>query len=529
MIIGDKQLIAKILKVVVGEDNDNIEIPTLGTINETSIIRIIAQEEGITSFSFDYPLDTEMLDSLKSLKDNLSPDSYSIYQKSEEVKKLWATLIEKAIKCLRYFDVREPFISSETRRNPIAYGINDLIKYYNAYDDFESLLYGSNKYYRDHLVHAFRTWLLGIYIMLLNDDSRDDIEDRVEGERVKLFIESIKIEGVENESTAISENINLFEKISIWTVIALCHDLGYPLEKSQQILNKTRVMMDYFIANPRIWSDISFSGVQDNINDYIIKFMSSKMVDAPNKEGETEQKYHGRIQPKYFIKFTKSLEKYNHGIISSLIIYKMLLYFIESDYNMNEDYLFDDKEKRQFYIRREILRSISAHTCEDIYHLRLTTFSALLINCDELQEWGRKRWSDFYTGSNEDNVSIEIEKFNPKEIHVKQTIKIKKNNDLRDNVFKQMYKQFEHYKTIFRDGQDTSKRKFDFKKDVLLECANKDGDDVEKYQIEFIINSNETAKFNININISQKKKKALIKEELNTLATNNRFENFNIN
>ena len=73
----------------------------------------------------------------------------------------------------------------------------------------------------------------------------------------------------------------------MWTFIALCHDLGYPLEKSQQILDKTQKMMKEFIPNPNIWNNFGFSGVQDNINEYVIKFMSTKMVCEKNKV-ETE-------------------------------------------------------------------------------------------------------------------------------------------------------------------------------------------------------------------------------------------------
>lgn len=62
----------------------------------------------------------------------------------------------------------------------------------------------------------------------------------------------------------------------MWTFIALCHDLGYPLEKSQQILDKTQKMMKEFIPNPNIWNNFGFNGIQDNINEYIIKFMSTK-------------------------------------------------------------------------------------------------------------------------------------------------------------------------------------------------------------------------------------------------------------
>lgn len=50
-------------------------------------------------------------------------------------------------------------------------------------------------------------------------------------------------------------------------------------------------------------------------------------------------------------------------MISAIIIYKMLIYFIETDNNPDASYIFDNEDARQFYIRRDILRAIASHTC----------------------------------------------------------------------------------------------------------------------------------------------------------------------
>lgn len=101
------------------------------------------------------------------------------------------------------------------------------------------MLYGGGKYYRDHVVHVFRVWLLGLDCLLDN-----------EGE----YLKRINIqEGI---------SVNSFEKISIWSMIALTHDLGYPLEKSQGIIEKTKDMMKSFISNPTVSMDLSFDGIQ---------------------------------------------------------------------------------------------------------------------------------------------------------------------------------------------------------------------------------------------------------------------------
>ena len=68
------------------------------------------------------------------------------------------------------------------------------------------------------------------------------------------------------------------EKLSMWTIIALTHDLGYPLQKAKNIIDTTRSMVSTFIANPNISMDLSFHGVQNYMNDFIVRLMSSKMV-----------------------------------------------------------------------------------------------------------------------------------------------------------------------------------------------------------------------------------------------------------
>lgn len=153
------------------------------------------------------------------------------------------------------------------------------------------------------------------------------------------------------ERITIQKNVevNNLEKLSIWSMIALTHDLGYPLEKAQGIIEKTKSMMKTFVSNPTISMDLSFNGIQTNMNDYVVRFISSKMRECKplcvqNRENQEEKHYVARLQPKYYYKFEKSLEGYKHGILSATIIYKLLIYFLESDFSINEDYEFNEEE-----------------------------------------------------------------------------------------------------------------------------------------------------------------------------------------
>ena len=437
----------------------------------------------------EHPLDEEVKEKLSAIKTAMrdEADDYRIFYFADEIKDIWKLIIQKSIKCLRYFDTREPYLENSSK-HPVAYGVDELSEYFDKYIKFEAMLYGGGKYYRDHVIHIFRVWLLGLECLL---DEEGTYLNRITIQR-----------GIQ---------VNSLEKLSIWSMIALTHDLGYPLEKAQGIIDQTKDMMKSFISNPSVLMDLSFNGIQNNMNDFVVRFMSSKMNEVNDKcpkeeTKDAEKKFVARLQPKYYFKFQKSLEGYNHGILSAIIIYKLLRYFLESDFNINEDYQFDQEESRQFYIRREILRTIASHTCHDIYHLDMLSFAFLLIVVDDAQEWGRKRISELYV--NKDSTyefvsivpSFEIKKCKHGQeeiaihsLQVKEKFLFKNRRDLQGTLLS-LYKQCKGYKEIFRDGQDTIRRNFTFEKhcEVVLEETKQ-----IRFGIDLIISNEDRPRFTI--------------------------------
>ena len=215
-------------------------------------------------YEFEYPLDQDVLVALGKFEIQSENDDYHIFNYTEDIKLIWRLIIDKSIKCLRYFDHREPFIENSSK-HPVAYGVKELSEYFEKYSEFESMLYGGGKYYRDHLVHVFRVWLLGLDCLLDNN-----------GE----YLDKIVI----NDDVS----VNSLEKLCIWSMIALTHDLGYPLEKSREIIDKTKDMMKSFVSDPMVSMDLSFNGVQSNMNDFVVRFISSKMhlVNTKKKHGK---------------------------------------------------------------------------------------------------------------------------------------------------------------------------------------------------------------------------------------------------
>lgn len=425
-----------------------------------------------------YPLDEDVITELKKLSERMQNenDEYEIFRYRNRVDELWGLLLEKAIICLRFYDTREPFRESNGAKKPKAYGIEDLKAYYEKYTKFERVLYGSGRYYRDHVIHVFRTWLLGVEQLVKNNGDYLD----------NLTIREKKFE----------LDLNRKEKLSMWTVMALTHDLGYPLEKATSIMDVTQDMLTSFIADPNISADFSFHGVQNYMNDFVLRLMSSKMVQRQDFQsqkdgGETQPYYVARLQSKYYFKFQKSLERNKHGILSTLIIYKILTYFLESDYSLNEDYRFDKEECRQFYIRREILRAIASHTCDDIYQMYMGSFSFLLRICDDTQEWGRKNISELYVKSTQtyelEDIALNFNKNTPNTCTIRETMTLPDQESVK-TVFNRFYKQALTYITIFRDGQDTILRDFTFVRWLTIKCGN------IKMEIKLIINNDEASK-----------------------------------
>lgn len=449
-----------------------------------------AQFPGLSAEKFEHPLDASVIGE-KGLLKSLSLDNHIItYSNADQLDHIWCKLLEKAIVCLRYFDQREPFINN-SQKTIVVYGLDKLTDYHRRYTDFESLMYGASSYYRDHIFHAVRVWCLGVFC-LIKPMPKDESKSK------GPFVSCLSLDG----GAKLPSDINFFEKISMWTIIALCHDLGYPLEKADQILDKTRKMMKEFIPSPNIWNNFGYSGVQDNINEYILKFISTKMKQHSNPEDQgAEEAFVGRIQPKYYLKYAKSLEHFQHGIISAVIIYKMLLYFLESDFNLNDDYIYGKEDARQFYIRREILRAIASHTCPDAYNIHITTFSSLLFLCDELQEWGRKSWNELYTGLSDSSITLGMDYFEADGINVSEKIimtDVKDNQIIVENIVRVFKRQYSLYKTTFRDGQDTAKRDFDLSKSLLFDLPSK-GAAKRNVTVDFYLPSSGESYFKVNI------------------------------
>lgn len=261
-------------------------------------------------------------------------------------------------------------------------GLEKLYTFLDEYTDFEQILYGAWDNYRDHVTHSMRVMLLGDSI----------IRSAFKFENVATAPESGLV-------------VSPDEKEAMWVIMALTHDLGLPLEAIRRISDRVRKMLYEFgmVSVEELTS--GYFSQYANLSDFVIRFVSSNVMkrkDQENREEEERGKKTGKntdeyvlhVQAKYYQKFLSALSSFNHGVVSSIILMKDLVFFKESEFMIDDFKLLDGDDARQFLIRNQILRAIASHSCEDIYHLTIANFPFILTVCDEMQEWGRPRLVD---------------------------------------------------------------------------------------------------------------------------------------
>lgn len=406
----------------------------------TLITKVVASERVLAKYLHNSSTFEQLKEIKKLVVTNKKP--FKSKDVSDKIKQVWTFILQDSIYNLKCCDYRERarWNSIEDRHkgvrdinNEFVFGLDRLYNYFNEFTKFETVLYGVDAGYRDHVIHVFRVWMLGI-VILYNSEAPE----------VKLDADKLIFDKIIDDHLVLND----VEIFSMWSIIALCHDLGYPLEKTEKI-NEAVEKMYRHLGKMNIQKfSAAFHLEHQFLNKFLLDFISSKIVrDKSSMSGDSsddfkelsleypqykkatnldkklkdlflEKKvFKTNIQSKFYNKFAKSLEHYSHGIISCSILWKSLFYFLESDYNLQENSSLAFEDARQLFIRREILRAIASHTCPEIYHLNANTMSFLLILCDELQEWERPRMAEMQQGSVSSAVDkIELKKVTPEEV-----------------------------------------------------------------------------------------------------------------
>ena len=306
---------------------------------------------------------------------------------------LWAFVLSNAIRNLKFYDTREFQTPPNRDIDQLPFGIDRLRDYFGQFIKFERLLYGTERYYRDHVKHVFKVWLLGC--ALLEEFFLDH-----SGTSYSMTLDVVE------PQKHVPFNHSRHELDAAWCVASLCHDLGYPLAKVAALNAAVRDMLKYYGSVQLGDFSFHFSGHNRFIDDSVLRIISSRVRSHEESEGKVPpadpgealaaSRYATSLQTKYYLKLSKSLEDLAHGIISAFVVFKNLVYFLETDYVLENEYKLGFEDARQFTIRREILRAVAGHTCPEIYHFQSGTLPFFLLLVDEMQFWGRPTFDKMF-------------------------------------------------------------------------------------------------------------------------------------
>ncbi len=435
----------------------------------------------------------ELIENEKKIKEALSKSTTrgfipkSQQKKIDIIHELWEALIREAIYCLRAQDPKDPNIFKQD------FGIIEIKEYFEKFSAFEEVLYGTDRYYRDHSLHVIRVFFLGFYLLISSFSEKSEFE--INFKSIKIF----------NSKLIREDLISIDEKQAIWTIIALTHDLGYPIEKIDEINEKITGLIQYY--GPSGIEEFKYHLPLQNqfLNDFILKFISSKLA-----QKEKEDEFYTVIQNKYYLKFAKAFENFNHGIMSCILLMKHLVYFKESDYSHSRLNFLNERDAIQFSIRRTILRSIASHDNQDIYHVYPNNFLFMLTFCDDLQEWDRPRIAHRFQQSDD----IIVKNFNLKEIFFEKHLNFPEIPKISKDILKSFARSIKKYIKLFRSGPDSENRSFTFKYSIVLK--NITGEIIEIFTFEYPPQKSP----NINIPILNNTNKDYIETFLNFVQKN---------
>lgn len=339
--------------------------------------------------------------------------------------------------------------------DPSSKGNSILFEYLEEATKFEDILYGLEMYYRDHTLHSLWVYFIGEYIMrgtlknLIDKDFNWYLYNDIKKDQEKYnYPTELLNHSINTTYNEIITQVNEFRD-AIWCIIALCHDLGYSLEKLAILNSKVEnVLKFYSISNQNnigYFLDIEhqflvsqflelmamdvrivpseeyrefFEAKAKKLNKLESEFQNLTVIykkDEQNREVRkniTEIKRRIRQLKKFtnedknridelvltkcyrddstFWRLCQSLENKKHGILSSYLLFKVLGLFAESTVmGPAEEWGLSTDEAKENLINGNILFAIAQHTFNFAHLDELNSLCDILIFVDEIEEFSR--------------------------------------------------------------------------------------------------------------------------------------------
>jgi len=249
---------------------------------------------------------------------------------------------------------------------------------------------------RDHIIHSFRVFLLGCYILyrLYNEKGGDYITEcfKEDLKLLRLIICEYLPDICDRENIRkLREEVKLgFEDILLmWLLSSLFHDIGRPIEDAVKEIK--RLINTYSIKRIDIDS-LAFSVVKNlkvngNKVEEFVKELDKILRDCDNNNSDLC----GQIR-QFLRNRTGSEKKWDHGILSAMMLYSSFIKLPERKISFKvkkeEEVFHYSNYYLLLYLLLYLFVAIMLHT-EPSKYIFSTSLTQLLIICDELQEWNR--------------------------------------------------------------------------------------------------------------------------------------------
>ncbi len=357
-----------------------------------------------------------------------------IHDKIEAAKNLWKML----------FEVSMVHIDSDKQ------GYDDLFKYFDEFVIFEDLIFASDPFYRDHTLHSLWVYFLGEYIYNRPEFSflfKNFYRNLKTAKLASEFFRKLDAPQIFSNLYVLLERIGdiLNYEDSIRCVIALTHDLGYPLKKIGEINKSIGRILPFFSISEYREFNFQFENIQQFYIENLLELISFNMhfevefgdfsyderqlvaetinklenlmslvlnLEEPDEEliqemrdilknvSDKEADILRRIwtvkaamqkEVPRILRYSNDFEHYQHGIMSSYILMKTLNAFsnIQIAYSDPSEVPIANLDISTVHSKLQILTAMSDHTSPGFQIRDIRDYSQALILFDEIEEFSR--------------------------------------------------------------------------------------------------------------------------------------------
>jgi len=291
----------------------------------------------------------------------LCDDKIPKFRKSRTAGELWKYFFTKSLSAL-----------TDNLR-----GSSELCRYFDEYIDYEDLLFAVDERHRDHIIHSIWVMLLGFYLRKCYEifDTIDYSDCLAE------------LEDFDEEFGKLVGEVRKYEQ-PLWCMIALTHDLGYPIEKTKLANEKMSKMISNYGFLRQTDFNYDFTIVHQAAIDELLSCLSTVVV----RPGRKNLYKLGHV-PGFRLDYARSFEKLDHGIMSAYLLQNHLDWICDAMLFVRgletEIGHSNITEVAKMVVALTLLRSISSHTNRYRYFTVLNNMQPLLLLCDELEEFSR--------------------------------------------------------------------------------------------------------------------------------------------